>query len=92
MVGVVEEEHQVTEADQRVGAVPGAGQRLGVAVHVADHVDTRALSGAVRSGSHGDHPRTLPVTWVEAAGPAKIFARSYGWTTVRPRITVVCDA
>ncbi|GAB2927246.1 hypothetical protein GCM10027028_27440 [Streptomyces sundarbansensis] len=47
MVGVVEEEHQVTEADQRVGTVPRTGQGLGVAVHVADHVDPGPPGGRV---------------------------------------------
>ena len=39
MVGVVQEQQQVAEADQRVGAVTGAPQRVSPAVHVADHVD-----------------------------------------------------
>ncbi|GGS21022.1 hypothetical protein GCM10010221_17320 [Streptomyces parvus] len=47
MVGVVEEKNQVTETDQGVGAVPRAGQGLGVAVHVADHVDPVRPGGRV---------------------------------------------
>ncbi|GAA3067082.1 hypothetical protein GCM10020000_59190 [Streptomyces olivoverticillatus] len=46
VVGVVEEEHQVAQAHQGVGAVARPGQSFGVAVYVADHVD-----------SHTDHPR-----------------------------------
>ncbi|GAA3056672.1 hypothetical protein GCM10017562_21830 [Streptomyces roseofulvus] len=46
MVGVVEEEDQVAEAYEGVGAVPRPGEGAGVAVHVADHVD-----------SHGPHLR-----------------------------------
>ena len=42
VVGVVEEEHEVAEADQGVGAVAGPGQVPAVAVHVADHVDAHA--------------------------------------------------
>ena len=39
MVRVVEEKQQVAEADQRVSAVAGAAERVGPAVHIADHVD-----------------------------------------------------
>ena len=38
VVGVVEEEHQVAQADQGVGAVAGAGQGVGPTVDVADDV------------------------------------------------------
>ena len=40
MVGVVEEQEQVTQADQRVGALGRAGQRIRAAVYVAHHVDS----------------------------------------------------
>ncbi|GAA0470086.1 hypothetical protein GCM10009544_35290 [Streptomyces stramineus] len=50
MVGVVEEEDQVAQADQGVGALAGPGEALAVAVHVADHVNPEVAS-------HTDHPR-----------------------------------
>lgn len=40
MVGVVHEEEQVAEADERVGPVARAGERVGLAVDVADDVDS----------------------------------------------------
>ena len=40
VVGVVEEQEQVAQADQRVGAVGRAGQRIRAAVDVAHHVDS----------------------------------------------------
>ncbi len=42
VVRVVEEEHEVTEADEGVCAVARAGEGLGVAVHVAHDVDPGA--------------------------------------------------
>ena len=39
VVGVVDEQQQVAEADQRVGAVAGRAQRIGPAMNVAYHVD-----------------------------------------------------
>ncbi|GGQ26238.1 hypothetical protein GCM10010215_58250 [Streptomyces virginiae] len=63
MVGVVEEEDEVAEADQGVGAVAGARQGLGVAVHVAHDVDpcaarsARAALPAPHAASHADNPR-----------------------------------
>jgi hypothetical protein len=53
VVGVVEEEDQVAETDQGVGAVAGSGQVTGVAVHVADHVDAGPWD-AGGCGCHGD--------------------------------------
>ncbi|GAA3108562.1 hypothetical protein GCM10017687_21070 [Streptomyces echinatus] len=53
VVGVVEEEDEVAQADQGVGAFAGPGQVTGVAVHVADHVD----AGPPAAGAcecHGD--------------------------------------
>ena len=44
MVGVVEEQEQVTQADQRVGAVGRAGQRVRAAVYVAHHVDSHVTT------------------------------------------------
>ncbi|GAA3096180.1 hypothetical protein GCM10010449_19600 [Streptomyces rectiviolaceus] len=58
MVGVVEEEHQVAETDERVGSLARAGEILCVAVHVTDHIDPETW--------HADHPRTSGQTWVEA--------------------------
>src|ERR1700722_20176503 len=40
MVGVVEEQQQVAQADQRVGTVGRAGQRIRAAVYIAHHVDS----------------------------------------------------
>ncbi|GFN03318.1 hypothetical protein GCM10010298_09180 [Streptomyces microflavus] len=100
MVGVVEEEHQVTEADEGVGAVPGAGQGLGVAVHIADHVDPGGTLCARRrpvrfAASHADHPKAPAPARVEAgepAGPAVTSKSSCRWTTVRERAIYLCDA
>jgi hypothetical protein len=39
VVRVVEEEEEVPQADQGVGAVTGPGQVTGVAVHIADDMD-----------------------------------------------------
>ncbi|GAA3396517.1 hypothetical protein GCM10017752_50820 [Streptomyces roseoviridis] len=44
MVGVVQEEHQVAEAYEGVGAVPRPGEGFRVAVYVADHVDPHPAS------------------------------------------------
>ncbi|GGR01876.1 hypothetical protein GCM10010219_02110 [Streptomyces netropsis] len=52
MVGVVEEEDQVPQAHQGVGAVARPGEGLAVAVHIADHVNPEATS-------HADHPRVF---------------------------------
>lgn len=41
---VVQEQHQVAEADQHVGAVTGPGERLDTAVDVADHVNRTRVS------------------------------------------------
>ena len=43
-VRIVEEEDQVTEADQRIGASSGSSQCIDVAVHVADHMQTHEVS------------------------------------------------
>ena len=48
-VGVVQEEHEVTEAHQHVGAVAGPGERLDAAVHVAHHVDPHGAEPKVRA-------------------------------------------
>ncbi|GHJ93560.1 hypothetical protein SNE510_30790 [Streptomyces sp. NE5-10] len=40
MIGVVEEEDQIAEAYEGVGAVARPGEGAAVAVHVADHVDS----------------------------------------------------
>ncbi|GGV96673.1 hypothetical protein GCM10010230_15420 [Streptomyces narbonensis] len=40
MVGVVEEENQVPETYEGVGALPRLGEVFGVAVHVTDHMDS----------------------------------------------------
>ncbi|GGK56914.1 hypothetical protein GCM10010094_16580 [Streptomyces flaveus] len=53
MVGVVEEEHKVTEADQGVRAGADSGQVTGVSMDVADDVDPRP-GGAVSCACHGD--------------------------------------
>jgi hypothetical protein len=42
VVRVVNEQQQVTQADQRVSAVPRCGQRIGPAMHIADHVHSHA--------------------------------------------------
>ena len=42
VVGVVNEQQQVTQADQCVSAVPGGGKRIGPAMHIADHVHPHA--------------------------------------------------
>ncbi|GHG16988.1 hypothetical protein GCM10017667_58860 [Streptomyces filamentosus] len=42
MVGVVEEEDQVAQAYEGVGAVARPREGVGVAVHIADHVDSHA--------------------------------------------------
>ena len=44
MVGVVEEQEQVAQADQGVGAVGRAGQRIRTAVYVAHHVNSHATT------------------------------------------------
>src|SRR5260370_81969 len=44
VVGVVEEQEQVAQADQRVGAVARAGQRIRAAVYVAHHVDSHVTT------------------------------------------------
>ncbi|GGR25868.1 hypothetical protein GCM10010497_30170 [Streptomyces cinereoruber] len=53
MVGVVEEEDQVPEAYQGVGALPRTGEVSGVAVHVTDHMDSH---GATLGGAPGAGP------------------------------------
>jgi nitroreductase len=53
VVGVVEEEHEVTQTDQGVGTLAGSGQVTGVAVHIADHVYAR-LPVSGRCGCHDD--------------------------------------
>ena len=40
MVGVVQEQEHVTQADQRVGTVRRAGQRVHAPVHIAHHVNS----------------------------------------------------
>ena len=52
---VVEEEDQVAEADQRVGAVARPGQRVGPAVHVADHMNPHAVTNH-RRRARADRP------------------------------------
>ncbi|GGV16270.1 hypothetical protein GCM10010245_28140 [Streptomyces spectabilis] len=49
MIRVVEEEHEIAQADDGVGAVARAGQILGVAVHVTDHMDPETW--------HAGHPK-----------------------------------
>jgi len=44
VVGVVDEEHEVPEAHERIGAVPGTGECLGGTVDVADHVKPHRAS------------------------------------------------
>ncbi|MGH3409072.1 MAG: hypothetical protein ACRDRJ_42220 [Streptosporangiaceae bacterium] len=44
VVGVVDEQQQVAQADQRVGVVPGPGQRVGPAVDVTDYVDPHRVN------------------------------------------------
>src|SRR4029077_5893118 len=44
VVGVVEEQEQVTQADQGVRAVARAGQRVRAAVYVAHHVDSHVTT------------------------------------------------
>ncbi|GHH74347.1 hypothetical protein GCM10018793_15320 [Streptomyces sulfonofaciens] len=61
MIRVVQEEDQVTEADERVGALPRAGQVAGVAVHVAHHVDARPA----RAVGAGPAPRVVYRTLTE---------------------------
>ena len=39
VVGVVDEQQQVAQADQRVRAVTGPPERVGPAMDVTDHVD-----------------------------------------------------
>ena len=48
MVGVVDEQQQVAQADQGVRAVRGPGQRVRAAVHVAHHVDAHTLQTEAR--------------------------------------------
>ncbi|GAA3173016.1 hypothetical protein GCM10017688_24460 [Streptomyces ramulosus] len=59
MVGVVEEEHEIAEADEGVGALTGAGEVPAVAVYVTDHVQ-----------SHDRKPKSwrAPVGRVPSAG------------------------
>jgi hypothetical protein len=46
VVGVVQEQHQIAQADQGIRAVAGSGQVAGVAVHVTDHMDAHpAVAG-----------------------------------------------
>ena len=42
VVVVVDEKNQISEADERVGAVPGPGQRVGPAMHITDYMDPHA--------------------------------------------------
>ena len=44
VVDVFEEQEQVAQADQRVGAVRRSGQRVRAAVHVADHVNSHVTT------------------------------------------------
>ena len=44
VIGVVQEEQQVAQADQHVRAVSGGGQRVGGTVHVAHHVDSHVIN------------------------------------------------
>src|SRR5262249_49762420 len=44
MVVVVEEQQQVTQADQRVGTVGRAGQRICPGVHIAHYVDSHTTT------------------------------------------------
>ena len=44
VVGIVEEQEQVAQADQRVGAVGRPGQRVRTAVYVAHHVDSHVTT------------------------------------------------
>ncbi|GAA2930516.1 hypothetical protein GCM10020221_27850 [Streptomyces thioluteus] len=74
MVGVVEEEHQVAEADQGVRAVAGPGQVPGVAVHIADHVN-----------SHGQHPRPPPTAFGRALAKGHDRAATCGYFRVTKR-------
>ncbi|GGU89920.1 hypothetical protein GCM10010275_28260 [Streptomyces litmocidini] len=54
MVGVVEEEDQVTETYEGVGALPRLGEVVGVAVYVTDHVDSHEPTlGGVTCGYLG---------------------------------------
>jgi hypothetical protein len=43
VVGVVEEQHKVAQADHRVGAVAELGERVGAGVDVGDHVDPHTV-------------------------------------------------
>ncbi|GHA83365.1 hypothetical protein GCM10010305_29150 [Streptomyces termitum] len=76
MVGVVEEEDEVAQAYEGVGAVPRPGEGLRVAVHVADHMDSHGptLGGAV------------PV------GPAITWESGKPWITVPRGPSRWCDA
>ncbi|GAA2078606.1 hypothetical protein GCM10009801_35610 [Streptomyces albiaxialis] len=56
MVGVVEEEDQVAQAHERVGAVAGTREVPAVAVHIAHHMDSHDVS--VRTPSARDGPES----------------------------------
>ncbi len=62
MVGVVQEQEHVTQADQRVGTVRRAGQRLGAPVHVAHHVNSHITTVGGSGGKivTGDLTRRHP--------------------------------
>ena len=57
VVVVVDEQHQVAEADERVRAVPGARQRVRAAMDVAHHMDPHGLDPATRTRiADGERP------------------------------------
>jgi len=71
VIGVVDEQQQIAEADQRVCAVGCGGQRVGPAVHVADHVNP--------------HDHQLRQIGRPARRPADGTGRRLGQPAVRPR-------
>ena len=76
VVGVVEEQQQVTEADQRVRAVAGPAERIGPAVHVTHHM----------------HPHSPTISRSSAPNQATRAAASPEHSRYRPRRSAVTSA
>ncbi|GGW06240.1 hypothetical protein GCM10010500_72320 [Streptomyces nigrescens] len=58
MVGIVEEEDQVTEADQGIGAGSGSREVPAVAVYVTDHMHTHGVTLERSRGHRETGPRS----------------------------------
>ena len=84
VVGIVEEQEQVAQADQRVGAVARAGQRIRAAVYVAHHVNPHADTlGRVQPVSCG--VLVAGVRWERGSGGAGWSCSSSG--ALLPRLS-----